>query len=628
LESLEKMPFSKKTKSTKSSALENKEDFIRLVDKLPVGLIWVNSTNQILWANNSAGKILGQNSELIKKRSLFDFLPEDSQLEFDSFLTEIRKGGLSKTIESYFFFEGKEQIQELEIAGDLVENGKEEIVQLQLHDQYSVRKALTIEQLRAQTAEETNLKLQYEISERQKIESHLQSEREYKKSLIESSLDMIVSTDLDYSIVEFNPAASATFGYKQEEIQGKALAVLFTDAKAFQEWNRTIQQSGQFVGDLNLRRKDGSTMDVYLTSSQIMVNGKRVGLMGVIRDVSEQKKRQDELQESEERFRVIYNQAFIGIARIAKTGRFILVNKRVSSILGYSPDELNKKLFFELLHPADLKTVLDKWDLLSTGQMDNFEAEQRYLHKKGNELYVKASVSLVRDAKGNPQYFIASYEDITERKMAEAQIKESLKEKEVLIKEIHHRVKNNLQVISSILNLQTNYIEDERTIEMLKDSQNRIKSMSFIHESLYQTRNLAQINFTEYIRNLVSNLGQSYNLFKENVHIGYQLDEVSLGLDTAIPLGLIINELITNSFKYAFSKSGKGTLEVVLKSMDNGNYSLVIADNGIGFPGDINFRTTESLGLQLVTTLVQQIQGQIELDNQKGAIFTILFKEN
>ena len=185
-----------------------------------------------------------------------------------------------------------------------------------------------------------------------------------------------------------------------------------------------------------------------------------------------------------------------------------------------------------------------------------------------------------------------------------------------------------MQVISSILNLQTLYMVDEKTIEMLKESQNRIKSMSYIHEALYQSRNLSHFNFTEYIQNLVSNLAQSYNLFKESVEVEFELDQVYLGLDTAIPLGLVINELVTNAFKYAFNETGRGNLKIVLHLLENGNYSLVVADNGKGFPPEINFRSTESLGLQLVTTLVQQIQGKINLDNEKGAIFTILFKEN
>jgi PAS domain S-box-containing protein len=606
---------------------QSNDRYRNLIDYLPLGLFLINSDDQINFANQSAERILGQSHDHLVGMNIYKLLPNDYRTDLAIFLKEIREKGKAVSLETKLLKQGAERLIEVEISARLVMEGKETFVQLGFQD-ISVRKALSREQMRAQIAEETNLQLQYEIDERQKVETRLLSEQEYKKSLIESSLDMIVSTDLDYNIVEFNPAASYTFGYKQEEIQGLEISALFTNKKSYEEWNETMQEFGQFVGELSLRKKDGRILDVYLTSSKIVVDGKVVGLMGVIRDVTEQKKRQDELRESEERFRVIYNQAFIGIARIAKTGRFILVNKRVTSILGYSPEELNKKLFFELLHPDDLHTVLAKWDLLSTGQIDNFEAEQRYIHKTGAELYVKVSVSLVRDSKGNPQYFIASYEDITERKAAEMQIQDSLKEKEILIKEIHHRVKNNMQVISSILNLQTLYIDDERTIEMLKESQNRIKSMSYIHESLYQSRNLSHFNFTDYIRNLVSNLGQSYNLFKESVEIYYELDQVSLGLDTAIPLGLVINELVTNSFKYAFVETGTGKLEVILKSLGNGNYSLVIADNGKGFPPQIDFRATESLGLQLVTTLVQQIQGKIELDNQKGAIFTILFKEN
>ncbi len=216
--------------------------------------------------------------------------------------------------------------------------------------------------------------------------------------------------------------------------------------------------------------------------------------------------------------------------------------------------------------------------------------------------------------------------DITAKQIAKEELKESLKEKEVLLKEVHHRVKNNLQVISSILNLQSSYVKDKKTLGILKESQNRIKSMAFIHESLYQTTDFSKINFSEYITSLSKNLVHSYGVFDNLIDLKLSVGDVSLNLDLSIPCGLIINELVSNSLKYAFSDKQEGTIKIELFEK-NDNVNLIVQDNGLGLPNEINYKNTDSLGLQLVMTLVEQIDGIIELDNKKGAKYTIIFKK-
>lgn len=201
------------------------------------------------------------------------------------------------------------------------------------------------------------------------------------------------------------------------------------------------------------------------------------------------------------------------------------------------------------------------------------------------------------------------------------QLRASLIEKEVLLKEIHHRVKNNLQIISSLLNLQTDYIHDQRDLEIFKVSQNRIESMALIHEKLYQSKDLARIEFCEYIQDLVSSLVCSYEVNSSKVDLKVNIEQVLLGLDLAIPCGLIINELVLNSLKHAFpeGRSGEICIEFYVESDDR--IALIISDNGIGFPQGIDFRNTESLGLQLVNSLMNQIGGTIELNATQGTEF-------
>ena len=187
-------------------------------------------------------------------------------------------------------------------------------------------------------------------------------------------------------------------------------------------------------------------------------------------------------------------------------------------------------------------------------------------------------------------------------------------------------MKNNLQVISSILNLQSSYVKDENTLNILKESQNRIKSMSFIHESLYHTDDFSHIKFSSYISSLSTNLIHSYSILPNLVELELNLEDIFLNLDLSIPCGLILNELISNSLKYAFINNKKGIITINLSEF-NGVISLIVSDNGLGLPKFINYRETDSLGLQLVMTLAEQIEAEVILDNTKGVKFTILFKK-
>lgn len=216
--------------------------------------------------------------------------------------------------------------------------------------------------------------------------------------------------------------------------------------------------------------------------------------------------------------------------------------------------------------------------------------------------------------------------EITSRKRAEHQIKVSLQEKEVLLKEIHHRVKNNLQIISSLLNIQSEYIQEKEVLEMFKVSQNRIASMALIHEKLYQSKDLARIEFGEYIRDLVANLFVSYETKSYTVAIKINIDDIFLSIDAAIPCGLIINELVLNSLKHAFPVGSSGDILINFYSENEKFFTLIVSDNGIGLPQNFDFKNTGSLGLQLVDDLINQLSGTIEINRSSGVEFKIKFQ--
>jgi len=215
--------------------------------------------------------------------------------------------------------------------------------------------------------------------------------------------------------------------------------------------------------------------------------------------------------------------------------------------------------------------------------------------------------------------------NITEQKMAQKELEESLWEKDVLLREIHHRVKNNMQIISSLLNLQIQYVEGEDTVNILKESQGRVKSMAMIHEKLYQSPSFTNIQFKNYVEKLVSDIFYSYGIKDGNIKPKLKIQDLNIGIDTAIPLGLIINELVTNSVKYAFPE-GEGTINIELKSI-SGELELIVGDNGIGLPNHLNIENTRTLGLQLVNSLTQQIDGKIDIQRTHGTKFKIKFKE-
>ncbi|MFT3884457.1 MAG: histidine kinase dimerization/phosphoacceptor domain -containing protein [Flavobacteriales bacterium] len=260
------------------------------------------------------------------------------------------------------------------------------------------------------------------------------------------------------------------------------------------------------------------------------------------------------------------------------------------------------------------------------GEPQQFEVEVR--GQSGRSLWVETFLNPILVDGAVTEISCLAY-GITDRKEAQRKLLESLHEKEVLLKEVHHRVKNNLQIISSILNLQSSYVEDDpRMLELLRDSQDRIRSMSFIHESLYQTKNFSHIDLADYIDGLSRNLMMSYSL-SGKVGLEKDLEPVRLGLDQAIPCGLILNELISNALKHAFPDAAAGTIHITLREKDD-RVQITIADDGKGLPEGFDEERDANLGLQLVRTLIGQLDGHIERKpgsgkSLRGAAYFITF---
>ena len=215
---------------------------------------------------------------------------------------------------------------------------------------------------------------------------------------------------------------------------------------------------------------------------------------------------------------------------------------------------------------------------------------------------------------------------INERTAVEIQLKKSLEEKVVLLKEVHHRVKNNLQIISSLLCLQSEYIKDKKTVEVFLETQNRVMSMATIHELLYQSDDVASIELGDYIHNLAHELFNSYEALSNDISLEINVENISLDLDKAIPCGLIINEITSNCLKHAFPAGKKGEIVISVHSGNDGNIELIVGDNGIGLPKDIDIQNPETLGLELISTLTEQLGGKLKVDSRNGTKFKLTFK--
>jgi PAS domain S-box-containing protein len=309
-----------------------------------------------------------------------------------------------------------------------------------------------------------------------------------------------------------------------------------------------------------------------------------------------------------------------------KDKNIVNINQATSDLLGYDNIELTGKPVEVIFPEKERESVINYFEkLMEKSPITN--TETCFLTKSGEIIPVLLSISLIRTKENEIIGIVCIGSDITDITKAQNEIKASLEEKELLLQEVHHRVKNNLQVISSLLNLQSSYVTDENDLELFKDSQSRVRSMAFIHEQIYQSSNFSSIEFSVYIRNLVTYLSHYYSVDQNNINLNINVEDLSMDLNTSIPVGLIVNEIVTNSLKHAFPNNRDGEIYIDLHSINDHQYKLVIADDGVGLPKDFDFENAQTLGLQLVNGLVSQLDGTLKIDGVNGTKFEIIFNK-
>ncbi len=479
-----------------------------------------------------------------------------------------------------------------------------------------------------------------DITERKKAEEKIQN----LANIVESSNDAIITKSLDGIITSWNKGAEAVYGYSAEEMIGKSASILAPPNLA-DESAKLVEQTKQGKKVQHYKtirlRKDGKLIDVSLNHSPVFdIYGKMTGVSIISRDITESRIAEEKLRESEGKYRNIVETANEGILIIDDEAIVTYANKKMAEMLGYSLEEGIGRPIWNFICEENEAIVKLNLEKRRRGINENYEL--KLIRKDGSSLWVLINAKSLFDKDGKFTGSISMFTDITKRKEAE---KALIKFEAARMKEIHHRIKNNLQVISSLLSLEAERFSDAKMLETLRESQNRVASMALIHEELYEGDKIDTFDFAAYLRKLTSELFSSYNVGNDNISLNLDLEQVYLGMDTAIPLGIIVNELVSNALKHAFPAGSKGEIQIRLRKAetpaanhdisdsgpcsmekDSFDYILRVADNGKGMPEEIDFENADSLGLKLVNILVEQIDGYIELKRDHGTEFTIRFR--
>ena len=515
-----------------------------------------------------------------------------------------------------------------------------------------------------------------------------ESERKYRQ-LVENAHEGIWSVDAKGNTLFVNPQMANMLGYTVDEMLKMHLLSFMDEknAKIVKARVKNYRDIAEGLYEFKFTKKDGKQIYVSIDITQIYDDyDNYIESLALISDITERKKAEERLRLASTYNRSLIEASLDPLVTIGSDGKITDVNNSTEIITGYPREQLIGTDFSDYFTEPE-KARKGYQQVFQEGLVRDYPLEIK--NKDGSITPVLYNASVYKDEFGNVIGVFAAARDITQLKKAEENIKSSLEEKEILLREIHHRVKNNLQIISSLLSLQTGYTKDKEKLNALEESQNRVKSMAIVHEKLYNSENLVKIDFKDYIKDLTDSLFLTYKIKPDKIKLNKKIGNIFFNINTAIPCGLIINELVTNSLKHAFPAnyvrrfenekfsipvaSGHGPayrksassandirkfedkissipatygcrhanhrfvgsqtedpnsseIQIELHQLKN-ILVLIVSDNGAGLPENIDFTNTESLGLRLVNNLVKQLDGTIELDRSEGTKFKITFKE-
>ncbi|MFO7980122.1 MAG: PAS domain S-box protein [Candidatus Aminicenantes bacterium] len=473
------------------------------------------------------------------------------------------------------------------------------------------------------------------MTEPKKLKSELQKSREKYKHLFENIKAGIVIHARDGSIIEANPEAEKALGLPEEELKKKDMN--YWEGKIFKENGEPMKTSefpvsrvfnsgkpdeGAIIGISSPKHKE---IKWYIQNAtpHFDKKGNVDRVMTTFIEITKQIETENELKRSEQKYRSFFQTSRDAVFITTDDGRWIDMNDAAVKLFGYkSKRELQKIRIPDLYENSEVRKrhleVIEK-----QGFTKDFAVNLK--RKDGRIINTLITSVVVKKKKGEATVYQGIIKDITQRKKTEEKMKKSLKEKEVMLREIHHRVKNNLQIVTSLLRLQSQFLRDKEAKQAFRESQNRIYSMALIHEKLYKSQDLARINLGHYIQSFVTHLFHAYEVDTSQIKMLMDTEDVQVDINTAIPCGLILNELVSNALKHAFPSGQRGEVNVRLSKNKEGKINLTVKDNGRGLPREVNLHNPKSLGLQLIKDLTKQLNGEVKVQKTKGSKFTVTF---
>ena len=603
-----------------SLALKQSEEKYRLIYEETNDAILFLEDDVILDSNRKATQLFGMSRETLIGKKLFELSYNQDEKSKDNYLNIKDNNSNTRSIKFDWEFKGNERKLEAKVALIEVNLDRKLFYQCVIHDA---------------------------TRENQHLRSIERSQKNLE-NIFENHPEGIIIASENNEILYTNPEVRIILGDNTEDLFNSSEDNKLLSNLSKHHFDKIIKRSQVDILDAT-----GNKILMDVTFSSTIYEDKNAVLM-IFKDISKENKIQREqlrAELAEESNKVLeieikekikaekeLEEQFLRMKAIfdSSSNTFLLTLTLDAKISTFNThcrayfstilrDKIKKgksfhKYFEKVVDDSKLRLFPSIIKEIKKGRSKQFELD---IEANGIHHWLEIFINPIFNTEGKVSEISIVAHDISEKKTASIKIISSLKEKEILLKEIHHRVKNNLQVISSILNLQSSYVNDEKTLAILQESRNRVRTMAIIHENLYRTENFSSITFSEYIDNLTSNLISSYRINTEVV-LKKELEDVQIVLDQAIPCGLILNEIITNSLKYAWDVTEKGTIFISLKEINEVVF-IEISDDGIGLPFDFKNPTTDTLGLQLVSTLIDQLDGEINVDTQNGTKYLINF---
>jgi PAS domain S-box-containing protein len=462
-----------------------------------------------------------------------------------------------------------------------------------------------------------------DITERRKAEEALKESEERYRALFTNEVDAISIFEIETrKIIDVNDAYLKMYGYTREDVLKLTTDDISAEVEVTKEAIKKSSISGTvFIPERRHRKKDGTVIYVDLSAGPFIWKGRKL-MYAIVRDITERKKADERLSLQAQMIDLLKD----SLVSTDMDGFVKTWSRGAEALHGYTAFEAIGKHVSFVLPPEEHDHLQETIKRLK--ENTQYETEFKMLKKSGEFLYAILSTSMIYDEKGTPTGMLGYAIDVTQRKQMEEDLRHALEDKDVLMREIHHRTKNNMAVIQSLLSLQSGQVKDKDALSSLNESAYRVKTLSMIHESLYSTGDLSSINIKEYLQSLSTDLFQGFGIEPSRIELNMDVPDIQMDVDQVVPVGLIVNELLTNALKYAFPEGRGGDVFVELQENVDKTFTLTVADSGIGLPEDFDITKAETLGLRLVSSLSAQIRGRLNVSGDKGSTFRITFKKS